>query len=259
MGAVYDQIGLGYARHRCADPRLVGSLAAALALKPSAVLADIGAGTGNYSRAMADLGFLVKAVEPSPVMRAQAAPHPSVEWVDGAAEALPLGDECVDGVFCILASHHFACLETAIEEMVRICPAGPIVWFTIDPRLEESPWLRDYFPEVHERGLDILRPLEDVSGLLETHSRKRVTVVPWLVPYDLQDCFWAAGWRRPEMYLDPEVRASISVFALTGPAAVEDGLARLRNDLATGEWERRYGPLLERQSIDWGYRFLIAS
>jgi len=256
--AVYDQIGLGYGRHRRADPRLAGSLADSLALKPPAVLADIGAGTGNYSRAMADLGFLVKAVEPSPVMRAQGESHPSVHWLDGVAEALPLDDRCVDGVFCMLASQHFSCLETAITEMARVCPSGPIVWFTIDPRLEESPWLRDYFPEVHERGLGILRPLEYVCGLLETHSRKRVTVIPWSVPHDLQDCFWASGWRRPEMYLDPELRASISVFALAGPAAVEEGLSRLRQDIATGEWKRRYGSLLERQSIDWGYRFLRA-
>ncbi len=60
------------------------------------------------------------------------------------------------------------------------------------------------------------------------------------------------------MYLDAEVRACISAFALADPADVEDGIERLQSDLAAGEWMRRYGSLLERQSIDWGYRFLKA-
>lgn len=258
MKHVYDRIGLRYAKHRCADPRIVDALAETLGLTPPAVLADIGAGTGNYGRALADLGFAVKAVEPSVIMQSQACAHASVEWLRGTAEALPLEDGRVDGVFSVLAVHHFSCLETAIREMVRVCPAGPIVWFTIDPRLEESPWLRDYFPAVHQKGLDILKPLDDVRHLLEVHSGRQVTAIPWPVPHDLQDHFWAAGWRRPEMYLDPEVRACISVFALADPADVEEGIERLQSDLATRRWKSRYGSLLERQSIDWGYRFLKA-
>ena len=258
MKRVYDRIGLGYAKHRCADPRLAGALAEVLALEPPAILADIGAGTGNYARAMADRGFHVEAVEPSAVMRAQAAPHPRVVWLGGVAEALPLGEASVDGVLCILASHHFSDLETAIAEMARVCPVGPIVWFTLDPRLEELPWLRDYFPAVHQSGLRLLPPLEEVRGLLELHSRRRVTVTSWAVPHDLEDCFWASGWRRPEMYLDPEVRACISLFALAEPATLEEGLDRLRRDIESGLWDLKYGAVLERQTIDWGCRFLKA-
>ena len=90
MKHVYDRIGRGYTRHRCADPRIVDALAETIGLAPPAVLADIGAGTGNYSRAMADLGFAVKAVEPSVIMQSQACAHASVEWHHGTAEALPL-------------------------------------------------------------------------------------------------------------------------------------------------------------------------
>ena len=34
------------------------------------------------------------------------------------------------------------------------------------------------------------------------------------VPADCTDGFFAAYWRRPEAYLDPGVRATISTFAL---------------------------------------------
>lgn len=48
------------------------------------ILDNIGAGTVGYSRAIADRGFLVYAVEPSQVMR-QAIPHPQVQWINGCA------------------------------------------------------------------------------------------------------------------------------------------------------------------------------
>ena len=34
-----------------------------------------------------------------------------------------------------------------------------------------------------------------------------------MLPHDLTDMFFAAGWRRPEIYLNPEVRAGISALA----------------------------------------------
>ena len=60
------------------------------------------------------------------------------------------------------------------------------------------------------------------------------------------------------MYLDPEVRACISLFALAEPATLEEGLDRLRRDIESGLWDLKYGAILERQTIDWGYRFLKA-
>ena len=68
----------------------------------------------------------------------------------------------------------------------------------------------------------------------------------------------AAGWRRPEMYLDPEVRASMSWFALADPATVKHGVSLLRNHINTGIWRAMYGALIGQESIDWGYRFIKA-
>ena len=258
MKAIYDNIGVGYTKHRRADRRIVDTLISLLALSPPATLADIGAGTGNYSRAVADLGFRVLAIEPSATMHRQALPHASVDWHFGTAENLPLPDP-VDGTFCILASHHFSSLEAAAAEMARICPRGPIVWFTFDPRQAESPWLHDYFPTVWESAFQVFPPLEHLRGLLETGTHRRVSVTPWPIPRDLHDCFMAAGWRRPEMYLDPEVRACMSAFALAQPGQLEEGLSRLRHDVESETWRTKHAHLLERETIDWGYRFLAAA
>jgi ubiquinone/menaquinone biosynthesis C-methylase UbiE len=145
----YDRIGVDYARHRHADPRLVDALVRLLDLARGSTIADIGAGSGNYGRALADRGLVVKAVEPSRVMRAQASVHAGVEWLPGVAESLPLADRSVDGIICVLAWHHLQSPESAAREMVRVSN-GPFVILTYDPRAAQPFWLTDYFPEILE-------------------------------------------------------------------------------------------------------------
>ena len=41
-------------------------------------------------------------------------------------------------------------------------------------------------------------------------------------------------------------------------ADVEAAVERLRQDLASGEWERRYAEILDRDALDLGYRLVVA-
>lgn len=118
--AIYDSIGKIYSKSRLPDSRIVDAVVNLLSLPKESAIADIGAGTGGYSRAIADQGFLVYAVEPSSVMRSQSIPHPQVEWVNGYAEDIPLPSASFDAVISILAIHHFSHLEKAIREMNRV-------------------------------------------------------------------------------------------------------------------------------------------
>ena len=72
------------------------------------------------------------------------------------------------------------------------------------------------------------------------------------------DGFGAAYWHRPEAYLDPVVRAGMSVLAQVGDDVLRPGLAKLAADLESGRWHRRHKALLGRESLDAGYRLLIA-
>jgi ubiquinone/menaquinone biosynthesis C-methylase UbiE len=256
MKTVYNQIGNGYSRHRNADRRIVDQLVRLQALSPPATIADIGAGTGNYSRALADLGFQVEAVEPSDTMRRQANPHAAVRWHAGSAEAIPLPEDSVDAVTCILAAHHFSSVPAAVAEMERVCSGGAMVWLTFDPRLVSPPWIADYFPEIWEAAFAGFPPLDSVCELMRHVSGRSVESLPFLVPWDLEDCFVAAGWRRPEMYLDSEVRTCMSAFALADAGVVERGLQRLESDLRIGRWADTHRELLAQDVIDWGYRFV---
>ena len=77
------------------------------------------------------------------------------------------------------------------------------------------------------------------------------------MPFDCTDGFFCAYWRRPEAYLDPRVRASISPLAVLDNAVLEPGLARLEEDLRSGTWHARNQSLLELDACDFGYRLVI--
>ena len=252
----YDRIGRGYSRHRAADPRIVGRLAQMLGPPENGAVVDVGAGTGNYAAALAGRGYQVVAVEPSATMRDQAENVPGVRWVDAMAERLPLPDGCAGGVVCVLALHHFLGPEAALSEMRRVVGGGPIIIFTFDPRAGEPFWFAEYFPELWHQAHRAFPPLGEVVELVERATGRGIEVSEFFLPHDLQDGFAAAGWRRPETYLDAGARAAMSCFALADRSVVEDGLRQLRRDLDSGTWRERHGSVLGREEFDAGYRFL---
>lgn len=256
--SIYDTIGKSYAQFRLPDRRIVDCLLNALQLKPGSTIADIGAGTGGYSREIAERGFLVYAVEPSEVMRSQAVTHPQVKWFDGCAEAIPLPDNSVDAAICILSLHHFTDLEAALLEIHRVVKTGAIAFFTYDSQARKDFWLDDYFPFLWEYDEGSFCPLDYIVSFIQNNFKKKnsVDIYPFPLPPDLTDLFLAAGWRRPKIYLNAEIRASMSAFALTEPQLVETGVRQLEADLASGEWLRKYGQFMKLTEFDVGYRML---
>jgi ubiquinone/menaquinone biosynthesis C-methylase UbiE len=255
---VYDAIGRNFNTNRRADPRLVRTVIELLRLPQGARLADIGAGTGNYANAMAASGYLISAVEPSSAMREQATPLESVAWHDGRAEEIPLPPRSVDGIYVILAVHHFSDVRKAGQEFSRICPAGPIVIFTIDPRAGDPFWFGEYFPGIHAETHRIFPPLDRVAEDFIAGGGGNLDgeVVEFPLPADFADLNMNTGWNRPELYLDPSMRQNTSGFALADPAEVDAGIARLRDDLASGAWDDSHGELRHHDARDLGFRFL---
>jgi hypothetical protein len=84
-------------------------------------------------------------------------------------------------------------------------------------------------------------------------------VEPLLVPRDCTDGFGEAFWARPEAYLDPQVRAGMSAFALLTPPETEPGLRRLAADLRSGAWDARHGHLRQLAELDCGHRLIVAT
>ena len=252
----YDCIGMKYNSYRNADARIVSILQELLGLPEGATIVDVGAGTGNYSNALAALGYRLKAVEPSSAMREQAIGSMSVEWLAGSAECIPLPDASVDGLISTLAVHHFPDLSAAVTEMWRVCGNSPMVLFTIDPRRGEPFWFREYFPGIYNRLFDAFVPVEELKSVFTGNHDAIARVHNFPLPYDLSDLNMHAGWNRPEVYLDPVARRGMSGFAMADHSEVQTGLALLSRDLECGEWEKRNGHLRTKKSYDLGFMFV---
>lgn len=255
---LYDAIGNDYAQTRKSDPRISATLLEILKASSPSTLVDIGAGTGSYARVLAEQGYRVLAVEPSATMRNQATAHPLVQWFDGFAESLPLPNQSADAAIVMLAFHHFQNPQQALKEAHRVTNGGQIVLLTYDPDYISRFWLTRYFPAFVADVQATFLPIVELTDRLERVTNTSVTVMPFLLPFDLVDSFAAVGWARPELYLESQVRNGISSFAKFDQVEVADGLARLRRDLENGVWDQEYGYLRQQQQYDVGYRFVYS-
>jgi SAM-dependent methyltransferase len=240
---LYDSIGKGYTAVRREDPRIAARIR--VALGDARTVLNVGAGTGAYEPPDLD----VVAVEPSEVMIAQR-PEGAAPVVRAHAEELPFDDDRFDAAMAVLSDHHWDDHERGLAELRRV--ARRVVLFTWDPATVRETWIvSEYFACFEELIPDGYRIEMTVTRL----GGGRIEPVP--IPHDCLDGFFHAYWRRPEAYLDPQVRAGISAFALMDPACVEEGLARLAADLESGAWRRRHADLLELHELDGGYRLVV--
>jgi SAM-dependent methyltransferase len=241
MVAKYDTIGLNYAELRKPDPRIAAAIQQALG--DAHTVLNVGAGTGSYEPA----DRLVTAVEPSLEMIRKRTTS-AAKVVQASAEHLPFDDDTFDAAMAILTIHHWPDKEAGLREMRRVT-RGRIVLLTFDPAAR--PWLTEYLPEIVRLDEEKMPAMTDYEKWLGP-----VKVTPVLVPHDCSDGFLYAYWRRPRAYLDPKIRSGSSAFwALRD---VEQGLNRLKRDVETGEWERRYAELLELDAYDAGYRIVVS-
>ncbi len=190
------------------------------------------------------------AVEPSLTMIRQRAPD-AAPAVRAVASALPFRDASFDAALAVLTIHHWPDRARGLAELARAARRRVVI-LTCDLDAAAGFWLVDeYFPEILAGD----RPIFPSQGELR-RALGRIAVHDVPIPRDCSDGFLGAYWARPEAYLDAGVRSAISGFAKLRD--VEPGLARLRADLASGAWERRYGALRAREQLDLGYRLVVA-
>ena len=144
----------------------------------------------------------------------------------------------------------------ALSEMLRIAGAGPLVFFTFCPQRLSAFWLYRYFPTMLADARSCFNSAERTAEEMERWSGRSATLHWFPLPFDLADWFAAAGWCRPELYLDAHVRQGISSFARVPLPELDFGLRRLASDLADGSWEREFGNLRDRKELDTGYVFI---
>jgi SAM-dependent methyltransferase len=138
-GSSFGTAAAAYAEHRpdYAEAAVRWALEPVGDRRPVRV-ADIGAGTGKLTAALAGLGADVTAVEPDPQMLAELRrAMPEVRSAPGSAEEIPLPDGSVDAVLAGQAMHWFD-MDRAMPEIARVLTPGGVfagLWNVDDDRV----------------------------------------------------------------------------------------------------------------------------
>ena len=206
---------------------------------PGRRVLDLAAGTGKLTRLLVPTGAEVVAVEPVPGMRAQlAAAAPTVEVLDGTAEALPLPDEVVDAVTVAQAFHWFDA-PVALPEIRRVLRTGGHLFLLWNTRDRSRDWVKqfgDLLVDGDSGGGGLGRPYD---SYYEVDYAAVVAAAGGYTPVER----WAHRW---EQACDEDLlvarAASVSVVGALGDdeRAVVLGrvreLARTHPDLAGRPW-----------------------
>ncbi|MGW2827368.1 MerR family transcriptional regulator [Streptomyces sp. NPDC001443] len=247
LGAqLYDAIGSAYPATRRTEPRIAARVWEALG--DARTVLNVGAGTGSYEPPDRD----VTAVEPSAVMRAQR-PAGAAPCVAAAAESLPFEDQSFDAAMAFSTVHHWQDPIAGLREMRRVARRVVVVTYDAgDTERRERFWLtRDYLPEFADLLVD-WPSLADLTRAIGGRAE------PVLIPWDCADGFFEAHWRRPEAYLDEQVRRAVSVWTRVGPRAERRAVDGLREDLASGRWAERNRDLVALDAAELGLWLLVA-
>ncbi|WP_433297935.1 class I SAM-dependent methyltransferase [Actinoplanes sp. CA-030573] len=241
----YDTHGQGYARRRRPDPRIAALIHSALG--DARTVLNVGAGAGSYEP---DDRYVL-AVEPSAAMRAQRPPG-AAPAVNATAEQLPFDDDAFDAVMATVTVHQWRDTARGLTELRRVA-RGPVVVLTFDGEELERLWLAAYAPELIAAERRRYPAVPDIAAAIGRSTE--VIEVP--IPIDCVDGFTEAFYARPEEFLDPRVRAAQSAWSFVSAEATRRAVEDLRSDLATGEWERRYGHLRGQSEFLGSLRLLI--
>ena len=241
----YESKGHGYAVRRRPDPRIAALIHAALG--DARTVLNVGAGAGSYEPADRH----VTAVEPAAAMRAQR-PAAAVPAIDATAESLPFDDNAFDAAMATVTVHQWADTAKGLAEMRRVT-RGPVVVLTFDGDALDLLWLAGYVPELIAAERRRYPPISTIAAAIGRTAQ----VLPVPIPIDCTDGFTEAYYARPEMFLNPEVRAAQSAWGFVDDTAITRGIDRLRADLASGAWDDAYGSLRTRPEFTGSLRLIV--
>ncbi|WP_045739138.1 class I SAM-dependent methyltransferase [Xanthomonas sp. MUS 060] len=139
-------------------PALMAWVHGALGVAPTALVADIGAGTGISSRMFLRAGHPTLAVEPNAAMRraAETMLHdtPGFRVIDGSAEATTLADASIDLISAAQAFHWFDPVAVRREWARVLRPGGLTLVYWNTRLLDATPFLQGYEQLLLDYGTD---------------------------------------------------------------------------------------------------------
>lgn len=138
-----------YVKYRPSYPATaIDFLYGQVGFKREQTIADIGSGTGIFSRLLLERGSGVIGVEPNEAMRnaasAESGRHARYRAVDGSAEETGLAEASVDQIVCAQAFHWFDQQKTRSEFRRILKPDGKVVLIWNTRKSAGSPFAEQF-------------------------------------------------------------------------------------------------------------------
>ena len=152
-----------YDKNRPTYPtQLISFLYDTIGFKDSSVIADVGSGTGIFSKQIADRGSTVFCVEPNndmrQIARAKLADYSNVRFTDGDCEKTKLADNSVDFITAAQAFHWFDVdkFKSESRRILKSTGKAVLIWNRRDEdyivNLEVAAIMKKYCPRFHGFG-----------------------------------------------------------------------------------------------------------
>lgn len=138
----FDRQAGTYAAVRPTYPGAAVSALGEAGVLPGAMVCDLAAGTGIFSRLLRDAGYDVVAIEPVEGMRSQLAEDcDDIAVLDGTAESIPMADGSCAAVTVAQAFHWFD-EQPALAEIHRVLVPDGVLLMVWNVRDESVRWVR---------------------------------------------------------------------------------------------------------------------
>ncbi len=243
----YDELADAYGHNRNLHPLVLERLIELGTLTRESSVLEIGCGTGNYIRAIAEeTGAMCQGVDPSREMLRIARGEPGqpddgrdgVAFVEAAAERLPLPDQLFDLAFSVDVIHHVQQREEAAREAFRMLkPSGVmvIVSESEDDIVHRTPQVT-YFPET----IDVELHRYPTIGVIQRELADAGFIVADAISVSMP---------HTVDHLGPYCDKAFSSLHLIPDAAFAAGMARMERDLLRGpiRGNRRYTMVVARR------------
>ncbi len=242
----YTELAPDYAKYR---PDYSGTVLNALlnytnASRPGFRVADIGAGTGIWTKMLADQNLNCVAIEPNDAMRAEGVAFTNgarVEWRAGFAENTGLEKESIDWL-TMASSFHWAKLPDALKEFSRILKPGGFLTVLWNPRHIEGNLLHE---EIENTIYSMVPNLSRVSSGSAKHARNYFEEL--ISTGDFRDVVFFEANHEIEMSKERYIGAWRSVYDIqkqAGPELFEEILEKIAVKVAP--WDKVVVPYKTR-------------
>lgn len=211
----FDAVAAGY---DAARPSYPADAVAWLVPDDAAVVVDVGAGTGKFTRLLARPGRTVIAVEPSEAMRtALRATLPGIQVLAGSGERMPLPGDSADAL-TFAQAWHWVDVPEATREAARVLRSGGVLGLVWNLRDERVEWVRELGTAMRADG-DHYRGVDDDPVVGEPFDVAGRSYIEWVQPTTRARILDMVRSRSYFALLPPGERAQTL-------AAVEDVLER---------------------------------